>query len=108
MEENLAKICNALGNETRLRLVMEMSTGCMGTCCDKISCEEQGISVADAVAFTGLAQSTVSQHLIVLEHAGILRREKRSQWTVFQLNRDLLDRFCVQISQALQSAQGSA
>ena len=105
MEAKLAKICNALGNETRLRLVMEMSTGCMGTCCDKISCDEQGISVADAVAFTGLAQSTVSQHLNVLEDAGILRREKRSQWTVFQLDRELLDSFCAQLSQALLGAQ---
>lgn len=101
MDEQLVKICNALGNETRMRLVMQMKNGCIGTCCDKIACDEEGISVADAVAFTGLAQSTVSQHLNVLEEAGVLLREKRSQWTVFRLNHDLLERFGAALYQAL-------
>lgn len=103
MEERLAKICNALGNETRLKLVLAMKDCRIGTCCSKIGCDEEGISVADAVAFTGLAQSTVSQHLSVLEDAGVLLREKRSQWTVFRLNHGLLENFVEELGQTLGS-----
>ena len=90
---DLFKICNALGNETRYQIVKAMKDHTIGTCCDKIQYFEDGISVADVVASTGLAQSTVSQHLAVLEQAGIIVREKRGLWTCFFLNRNLLEEF---------------
>lgn len=89
----VAKICNALGNETRYQIVKAMKEKTIGTCCDKIEYFEGAISVSDVVATTGLAQSTVSQHLIVLERAGVILREKRSQWTCFSLNVKLLEEF---------------
>lgn len=106
MEERFAKICNAFGNEARLRLILAMKDCRIGTCCSKIGCDEEGISVADAVAFMGLAQSTVSQHLSVLEEAGILQREKRSQWTVFRLNHGLLQGFAEELGTALGGGPG--
>jgi ArsR family transcriptional regulator len=57
--------------------------------------------VADVVALTGLAQSTVSQHLNVLEKSGVLKREKRSQWTVFTLNHGLLEEFVAALGKAV-------
>ncbi len=90
---DIPKICNALGNETRFQIVKALKDKAIGTCCDKIQYFENGISVADVVSTTGLAQSTVSQHLAVLEQAGIIIREKRSQWTCFFLNRPLLAEF---------------
>jgi ArsR family transcriptional regulator len=90
---DLSKICNALGNETRYQIVKAMKDHAIGTCCDKIQYFEDGISVADVVATTGLAQSTVSQHLAVLEQAGIIVREKRGLWTCFFLNKTLLEEF---------------
>jgi ArsR family transcriptional regulator len=90
---DLSKICNALGNETRYQIVKAMKDHTIGTCCDKIQYFEDGISVADVVATTGLAQSTVSQHLAVLEQAGIIVREKRGLWTCFFLNETQLEEF---------------
>ena len=90
---DISKICNALGNETRFQIVKALKDKSIGTCCDKIQYFENGISVADVVTTTGLAQSTVSQHLAVLEQAEIITREKRSQWTCFFLNKDLLSEF---------------
>ena len=90
---DIPKISNALGNETRFQIVKALKDKAIGTCCDKIQYFENGISVADVVSTTGLAQSTVSQHLAVLEQAGIIIREKRSQWTCFFLNRPLLAEF---------------
>lgn len=98
---DIVKVCNALGNETRYRIVKALKEKTIGTCCDKIEYFENGISVSDVVATTGLAQSTVSQHLVVLEQAGIIMREKRSQWTCFFLNRPLLEEFCGSVRQAL-------
>lgn len=90
---DISKICNALGNETRFQIVKALKNKSIGTCCNKIQYFEEGISVADVVSTTGLAQSTVSQHLAVLEQAGIIIRERRSQWTCFFLNKDLLAEF---------------
>jgi ArsR family transcriptional regulator len=98
---DISKICDALGNETRFQIVKAMKDKTIGTCCDKIQYFEDGVSVADVVCTTGLAQSTVSQHLSVLEKAGVIIREKRSQWTCFFLNRDLLEEFCVELKKTL-------
>ena len=97
----ISKICDALGNETRFQIVKAMKDKTIGTCCDKIEYFEDGISVADVVSITGLAQSTVSQHLAVLEKAGIIIREKRSQWTCFFLNTRLLEEFCLSLHKTL-------
>ena len=98
---NLSHICDALGNETRFQIVKALKDKTIGTCCNKIQYFENGISVADVVTATGLAQSTVSQHLKVLEQAGIIHREKRSQWTVFFLNKELMEEFCRILHQTL-------
>jgi ArsR family transcriptional regulator len=98
---DISKICDALGNETRFQIVKAMKDKTIGTCCDRIQYFEDGISVADVVCTTGLAQSTVSQHLKVLENAGIIIREKRSQWTCFFLNKELLEAFCDELHKTL-------
>lgn len=98
---NISQICDALGNETRFQIVKALKNKAIGTCCDKIQYFEDGISVADVVATTGLAQSTVSQHLKVLEQAGVIIREKRAQWTCFFLNQKLLEEFCTSLRQTL-------
>lgn len=87
------KICNALGNETRYQIVKSLKNSAIGTCCTKIEYYENGISVGDVVKATGLAQSTISQHLSVLEKAGIIYKEKRGLWTCFFLNRKLIKEF---------------
>ena len=97
----LCKICNALGNETRFQIVKALKDHTIGTCCDKIQYFEGAISVADVVASTGLAQSTVSQHLAVLEQAGVVRREKRGQWTCYFLNKGLLEAFSRELYQTI-------
>ncbi|MFH1512116.1 MAG: ArsR family transcriptional regulator, partial [Bacillota bacterium] len=73
------------------------------TCCDRFEFFENGVSVGDVVKFTGLAQSTVSQHLSVLLKAGLIRREKRDQWSCFFLNRPVLDEFLKRLREDLQA-----
>lgn len=95
---NISKICNALGNEVRYKIVKSLQNRSIATCCNRIEYYENGISVGDVVNATGLAQSTVSQHIKVLLDAEIIYKEKRGQWTCFFLNKEIIDRFLEGIS----------
>lgn len=98
---DIAAICNALGNETRYRLIKAMREQTIATCCDRIEFFENGVSVGDAVKFIGLAQSTVSRHLSVLESAGLIRKERRELWSCYFLNKPVLEEFLKEINKEL-------
>jgi ArsR family transcriptional regulator len=95
-------ICNALGNKTRYQLIKSLMCKTIGTCCDKIEYYENGVSVGDVVKLTGLAQSTVSQHLAVLEQAGLVSKEKREQWSCYFLNNEVIEEFLKELNQDLK------
>jgi ArsR family transcriptional regulator len=94
---NIIKVMSALSNETRYMLMVGLKKRSFQTCCERIEVYENGISVGDAVEVTGLAQSTISQHLKVLEEADLIRREKRGPWTCFFMNENTLKDFMSQI-----------
>ena len=89
-------ICNALGNKTRYQLIKALKEKSIATCCNRIEFFENGVSVGDVVKYTGLAQSTVSQHLAVLEKANLIYREKRDSWSCYFLNTPVLETFTEQ------------
>jgi ArsR family transcriptional regulator len=96
-------LLSALGNKTRYQLIKAMKDQTIETCCNRIEFFENGVSVGDVVKFTGLAQSTVSQHLAVLLNANLIRREKRDQWSCYFLNRPILDEFLKRLSKELSN-----
>lgn len=102
---DLVAICNALGNKTRYQLIKSLKCQSIGTCCDKIEYYENGVSVGDVVKLTGLAQSTVSQHLAVLEKAGLVIKEKRNLWSCYFLNTELIDEFLKELNQDLSPSE---
>jgi ArsR family transcriptional regulator len=101
---NVSKICDALGNPVRYQIVEALKNKSIATCCNKIEYYENGISVGDVVNATGLAQSTVSQHIKVLLEADIIYKEKRGQWTCFFLNNKVIEDFMKQLSKDLNQA----
>lgn len=101
---NISKICDALGNPVRYQIVKSLKNKSIATCCNKIEYYENGISVGDVVKATGLAQSTVSQHIKVLLEADIIYKEKRGQWTCFFLNNAVIEEFIGQLSKDLNQA----
>jgi len=94
---DLVKIFAALGNETRYEIMTGLKQRAIGTCCDRIEFYENGASVGDVVSMTGLAQSTISQHLKVLEDAELIRREKRGHWTCFFINEKTVRNFLAEV-----------
>lgn len=73
----LAEQHKALGDETRLGLMMSVAAG-----------ENSEACVCDLTPNTGLAQSTVSHHLKLLVDAGLLVRTQRGKWAFYSLTID--------------------
>ncbi len=79
--EKAAATFKALGNPNRLKIVIAVATG--ERC------------VADLTAVLGLDMSTVSNHLTVLRHVGILKSERRGTQIFYSLRKPcLLNLFC--------------
>ena len=70
----LAEQFKALGDQTRLQLMMAVAAG-----------ENSEACVYDLTPDTGLAQSTVSHHLKLLVDAGLLERSQRGKWAFYSL-----------------------
>lgn len=75
--EKLVEQFKALGDGTRLSLMMAVAAG-----------ENAEACVCDLVPETGLAQSTVSHHLKLLVDAGLLTRAQRGKWAFYALTKD--------------------
>ncbi len=76
----LAKLADqykALGDETRLRLMLAVAAG-----------ENSEACVCDLTPMTGLKQSTVSHHLKLLVDANLLERSQRGKWAFYSLTSD--------------------
>ena len=82
-----AKTLRALSNIHRLRVYEALFSGDVASCCGRIGVFEPYVAQADVVKLLGLAQSTISQHLRVLENAGLVTTERRGQWTCYRANR---------------------
>jgi len=75
--EKMVEQFRALGDETRLSLIMAVSAS-----------ENAEACVCDLTPDTGLAQSTVSHHLKLLVDAGLLSRTQRGKWAYYALTKD--------------------
>jgi DNA-binding transcriptional ArsR family regulator len=84
----LAKMLKALSNVHRLRVYQTLFSGELASCCDRIEACEPVVAQADLVKLLGLAQSTISQHLNVLEEAGLVITERRGPWTCYRASRE--------------------
>jgi len=69
--KNEVKILKALADETRLRIVLFISTGEICAC--------------KVVPFTKKAQPTVSQHLKILLEAGVLSQRKEGKNVLYKV-----------------------
>ncbi|TAL17783.1 ArsR family transcriptional regulator [bacterium] len=70
--EGIMKSLKALGDESRVRILWML--------------EERPLCVCEIQEALGLAQSTVSRHLQLLEEAGFVTSEKEGQWRNYKLN----------------------
>lgn len=77
---DLSKICKALGNPIRLKIVNHLKR------IDRCVCGE-------VVNILPIAQSTVSQHLKVLKDAGLISGKVSGPSTCYCINKEALKKF---------------
>lgn len=70
----LAEQLKALGDQTRLEIMIEVSNS-----------DNKEACVCNLTPATGLTQGTVSHHLRLLQESGLLDREQRGKWAYFSL-----------------------
>jgi ArsR family transcriptional regulator, arsenate/arsenite/antimonite-responsive transcriptional repressor len=87
-ETRLAQMLKALGNPVRFSIMQYLA-------------ENQMCITGDIVAFTTLAQSTVSQHLKVLREAGLITGEIEGPATCYCISADGLQFLKTQIDRWL-------
>jgi ArsR family transcriptional regulator len=77
------KITKALSDKTRVRVfkMLQQKTMCV--------CEVQAV--------LGIAQSTTSKHLQILEDAGLIKRTKEGLWVNYDIDKDSPNPFAGQI-----------
>jgi len=64
-------IAKALGDESRARALMALTSGELCLC--------------QVIELLGLSPSTVSKHMSVLQHAGLIERRKDGRWHYYRL-----------------------
>ena len=83
------KISKALGDTTRLKILMGMSK-CKGS-----------FQCADIKNLTDLAQPSVSHHVKTLIEAGLIEPEKEGRNHSYQLNKELINSYLAAIREML-------
>ncbi|HEY3109665.1 MAG TPA: metalloregulator ArsR/SmtB family transcription factor [Chloroflexota bacterium] len=79
-EAALARVYQALGEPTRLRIV-------------RLLAQHDGLSCGEMTERLGINCSTLSHHLALLHDAGLVGRNKRGTFRIYRLHREVLDRF---------------
>lgn len=95
-QEQLVRIFKALGNESRLAILDAILKSQRQCACSPGSPGLPDVKegtlccVDEIVGQFDMAQSTISQHLKELHHAGLLQRHKHAQWVYYTINREAL------------------
>lgn len=86
------KLFKALANKTRLAILKWLKNPeeeIHAVSCQTVQYELEhfgGICVGDLVNQSGLAQSTISSYLTMLEEVGLLVSERHGKWTYYRRN----------------------
>ncbi|KRN15975.1 hypothetical protein FD14_GL002783 [Secundilactobacillus similis DSM 23365 = JCM 2765] len=97
----------ALSNQTRLDILKWLKNPeeeITSVSCETVRymmTEKGGICVQDLVKKAGLAQSTVSSYLAMMEQCGLLISERHGKWTYYRRNEQGIQQLSSQIGEAL-------
>ncbi|HEV8635800.1 MAG TPA: metalloregulator ArsR/SmtB family transcription factor [Chloroflexota bacterium] len=79
-EDALARVYQALGEPTRLRIL-------------RLLAQHDGLSCGEMTERLGINCSTLSHHLALLHDAGLVGRHKRGTFRIYRIHRQALDRY---------------
>lgn len=59
---------------------------------DMLSCGE--LCACDIMDGLNLTQPTISHHMKILQHAGLVNGEKKGKWTIYSINQQIVNEIC--------------
>jgi DNA-binding transcriptional ArsR family regulator len=93
------EIFKALSNKTRLQILNWLKEPELSFPEQAVYGYESGVCVGQIQQKAGLTQSTVSEYLSTLQRAGLVKSERKGQWTYYQRNEEAF----AALSQLIQS-----
>ena len=92
----LEELLSVLGDRSRLKILRALKEG--HEKCKDIE-DYIGIHVSDLTETVGLSQSAVSQHLARLRQVGLVRVERRAQWSYYMRDEAALEAFRLRLEE---------
>lgn len=86
-------IFKALANPTRRQILEWLKTPDQFLSTEKCGDFARGVCAGHIEQLGKVSQSTMSNHLSVLQQAGLINVEKHGQWSYFSRNEDLIQQY---------------
>jgi ArsR family transcriptional regulator len=94
------EVLKALSNPVRRKILLQMKDPAKSFPGQEHS-YELGVCAGKIDATCGLSQSTISAHLAVLAHAGLITGKRVGQWVFYKRNESAISAFLERISASL-------
>ncbi|MBJ9983967.1 helix-turn-helix transcriptional regulator [Acinetobacter sp. S40] len=94
-------IFKALANPTRRQILQWLKQPAQYLPMEECGNFERGICAGHIERLGNVSQSTMSNHLSVLQQAGLIKVEKYGQWSYFSRNEALIQQYLDHLKQAL-------
>ncbi|MPW45506.1 transcriptional regulator [Acinetobacter guerrae] len=94
-------IFKALANPTRRQILQWLKQPAQYLSADECGNFERGVCAGHIERLGNVSQSTMSNHLSVLQQAGLIKVEKYGQWSYFSRNEALIQQYLDHLKQAL-------
>lgn len=86
-DQRIAELANALAHPLRVALVRYLNKKDVGRGLDNVTCNK------DLVEMFDYSQSTISQHVKILKESGLFITKNKDKFTLYYLNRELMNEF---------------
>lgn len=94
-------IFKALANPTRRQILEWLKTPEKFLSSEECNGFKRGVCAGQIENLGKVSQSTMSNHLSVLQQAGLIKAEKYGQWSYFSRNEDLIQQYIEQLKHSL-------
>lgn len=94
-------IFKALANPTRRQILQWLKTPEQFFSVEECSNFHLGVCAGHIESLGQVSQSTMSNHLSILQQAGLIRVEKHGQWSYFSRNEDAIQQYIDDLKETL-------
>ncbi|MFC6053363.1 transcriptional regulator [Acinetobacter sp. Ac_877] len=94
-------IFKALANPTRRQILEWLKTPEKFLSSDECGGFKRGVCAGQIENLGQVSQSTMSNHLSILQQAGLIKAEKYGQWSYFSRNEELIQQYIEQLKHSL-------